>query len=205
MRGVMLRSLADRLTYANIVATLALFISLGGVSYAEITLPASSVGPRQLRAGAVDFGALGFPLGAASVNDQKVEEIANGACNGPLFPGEAAPPCVRPRPTYSPGHELHINVRFAGRLLVSAIAGLTDHGAPEASANVTVQVIVDKNVESEVQTKITGGQVVQVPTQALISVSAGAHTVGLAVEADYSSRPENVFVAPVSIIARALP
>lgn len=42
-----------RLSYANVVATIALFISLGGVSYAAVTLPRNSVGSRQLRNGAV--------------------------------------------------------------------------------------------------------------------------------------------------------
>jgi hypothetical protein len=49
----MFKHLIDRLTYANVVATLALFIGLGGVSYAAITLPANSVGREQLRADAV--------------------------------------------------------------------------------------------------------------------------------------------------------
>jgi hypothetical protein len=169
-------------------------------------LPANSVGPRQLRAGAVDIHALNFPLGVASVIDQKVEDLANGACNGPLFPGEPPPPCPPPVRTYStPGRTLRLSVRSAGWLLITAVAGLNDHGAPQASANVTLRVIVDKKVESETQTKVTGGQVAQVPTQALVSVSAGSHTVGLSIDADYSSRPENVLVAPVSIIATALP
>lgn len=41
------------LTYANVVGTLALFIALGGVSYAAVKLPAKSVGTKQLRTGAV--------------------------------------------------------------------------------------------------------------------------------------------------------
>lgn len=41
------------LTYANVVGTLALFIALGGVSYAAVKLPAKSVGTKQLKAGAV--------------------------------------------------------------------------------------------------------------------------------------------------------
>jgi len=45
--------LITRLTYANVTATLALFIALGGGAYAAITLPANSVGSRQIRAGAV--------------------------------------------------------------------------------------------------------------------------------------------------------
>src|SRR4051812_13978213 len=43
----------DKLTYANVTATLALFIALGGTSYAALSLPRNSVGARQIRAGAV--------------------------------------------------------------------------------------------------------------------------------------------------------
>jgi hypothetical protein len=38
-----------KLTYANVVATLALFIALGGASYAAIKLPKNSVGTKQLK------------------------------------------------------------------------------------------------------------------------------------------------------------
>ena len=41
-----------RLTYGNVVSSLALFIALGGTSYA-LTLPRNSVGAPQIRAGAV--------------------------------------------------------------------------------------------------------------------------------------------------------
>ena len=49
----MLRRMRDRMTYANVVATLALFVALGGSSYAALTLPKRSVGTQQLRTGAV--------------------------------------------------------------------------------------------------------------------------------------------------------
>lgn len=200
------RYVTDRLTYANVVATLSLFIALGGASYAAIVLPANSVGPRQLQTGAVHPRALSFPLGATSVIDRKVEEIGNGACNGPSFPGEPPPPCVPPIRTYSaPGHELHLKVSSAGRLLISAVVGLSDQGTSGASATVIVRVIVDERTESEDQARLTSGQSFQVPAQALVPVSAGAHTIGLSIEADYSSRPENVLVAPVSIISTTLP
>src|SRR3982750_3082011 len=42
-----------RLTYANVASTLALFIALGGVSYAAVTLPKNSVGSKQLKKNAV--------------------------------------------------------------------------------------------------------------------------------------------------------
>jgi hypothetical protein len=52
----MARALAARLTYANVVASLALFCALGGGAYAAMRVPPSSVGPRQLKAGAVTKG-----------------------------------------------------------------------------------------------------------------------------------------------------
>lgn len=42
-----------RITYANVVATLALFVTLGGVSYAAVKLPKNSVGPAQIKKNAV--------------------------------------------------------------------------------------------------------------------------------------------------------
>ena len=45
----MLSSLRDRITYANVMATLAVFIALGGASYAAIKIPANSVGSKQLK------------------------------------------------------------------------------------------------------------------------------------------------------------
>ncbi len=47
------RRIRDRLTYANVTATLALFIALGGSSYAALKLPRNSVGSQQIRTGAV--------------------------------------------------------------------------------------------------------------------------------------------------------
>lgn len=42
-----------RLTYANVVATIALFCALGGGAYAATALPKNSVGPKQLKKNAV--------------------------------------------------------------------------------------------------------------------------------------------------------
>lgn len=49
----MIRTPLDRLTYANVTATLALAAALGGTSYAAFTLPRDSVGHQQLKRGAV--------------------------------------------------------------------------------------------------------------------------------------------------------
>ena len=61
-----LQALRKQLSYANVVATLALFVALGGASYAAVTLPRNSVGAQQLKPNAVT-----------------AKKIRNGAVTGP--------------------------------------------------------------------------------------------------------------------------
>ena len=42
-----------KLTYANVMATIAVFIALGGASFAALKVPKNSVGPKQLKKNAV--------------------------------------------------------------------------------------------------------------------------------------------------------
>jgi len=49
----MLTRLRSKLSYANVVATVALFIAMGGTGYAAYSLPRNSVGARELRRDAV--------------------------------------------------------------------------------------------------------------------------------------------------------
>jgi hypothetical protein len=49
----MLSRLRARLTYANVAATLALFVALGGSSYAALNLPPNSVGSEQVKPGSL--------------------------------------------------------------------------------------------------------------------------------------------------------
>jgi hypothetical protein len=205
----MLRFLHDRLTYANITVTLALFVSLGGASYAAITLPVDSVGKKQLRAGAVGLGALSFPLGTAGITDDKVDDLTKNGCNGGGFHGNVTADCAPPNrgsggPT--PGREVHLLFRSAGRLLVSAIVSLKNEGAPQTTARITLKLEVDRHPVSESFTTTTGGQVLQVPIQTLVNVSAGSHTAGLEVSAEYSSSTlGDVLVSGASVVASALP
>ncbi len=48
-----MRRIRNKVTYANVVASLALFLALGGVGYAATQLPKNSVGTKQLKSGAV--------------------------------------------------------------------------------------------------------------------------------------------------------
>jgi hypothetical protein len=51
-----------KFTYANVIATIALFVALGGGAYAATQLPAKSVGTKQLKNGAVTKAKLGRSL-----------------------------------------------------------------------------------------------------------------------------------------------
>lgn len=92
-----MKSLTKRLTYANVVATLALVAALGtGGAYAASQLASNSVGPKQLRKGAVNSHALkngGVATRdlAASVRRRLVAaDTAQIAADGSLRGGSAA-------------------------------------------------------------------------------------------------------------------
>jgi hypothetical protein len=50
----MVERLVSRLSYGNVMSTIALFVALGGVSYAATSLPPNSVGAAQLKRNAVN-------------------------------------------------------------------------------------------------------------------------------------------------------
>jgi hypothetical protein len=164
-----------------VVATIALFVSLGGASYAAIVLPAHSVGARQLRAGAVTPSALAFPLGLAGVTDTSVQRIYKSFCNSPNPPGVfIAGICigVRRSAIRTPGGEVHLTLHSAGRLFVSAIAGLRSEGPSTATVTASVGLILDGKPVSHSDLMLTGNAVIQQPAQLLVAVRPGAHTVG---------------------------
>jgi len=70
-----LKKLRGRLTYANVVSTICLFILLGGAAYAAVTLPKNSVGSKQIKKNAVT---------TAKIKDQAVTagKVENGALTG---------------------------------------------------------------------------------------------------------------------------
>src|SRR3954469_12652924 len=95
-RTPLFSKLTSRLTYANVMSTIAVFLAVGGGAYAAVTLPRNSVGNKQLKAGAVssakvrdgslrarDFATGQLPLGARG---------AQGAQGPQGVPGAAGPP-----------------------------------------------------------------------------------------------------------------
>lgn len=79
-----------RPTYADVVATLALFIALGGVSWAAVQIPKSSVGTKQLKKNAVTAK----KIKKNAVNSSKVKDgslLAKDFKPGQLPRGETGP------------------------------------------------------------------------------------------------------------------
>jgi hypothetical protein len=88
-----MKALARRLTYANVVATLALFVALGGGAYAATQLKKNSVGTRQLKDGAVTAAKLAAAAqaalrGAPGPRGEAGPKGAAGAKGDPGAPGE---------------------------------------------------------------------------------------------------------------------
>ena len=97
----MLRRLRQRLTFANLMSSAAVFIALGGTSYA-LTLPRNSVGAQQIRRGAVRASEI--RSGAVRSSDVKDRSLgvrdlsvaARESLRGQT--GPAGPPGSRPGP-----------------------------------------------------------------------------------------------------------
>jgi hypothetical protein len=77
--------LRERLSYANVTASLALFMTLGGVSYAATRLPSNSVGTSQLKANAVTSGKV--KNGTLLKKDFKAGQMPAGARGAAGAPG----------------------------------------------------------------------------------------------------------------------
>ena len=72
----MFAKLRSRLTYANVMATIAVFLALGGGAWAAVTLPKDSVGSKQLQADAVRSGKV--KDGSLKAKDFKSGQLPRG-------------------------------------------------------------------------------------------------------------------------------
>ena len=102
----MLARLRNRLTYANVISSIALFVVLGGGAYAATTLPKNSVGAKQIKKNAVSSTKV--KDGSLLKKDFKSGQLPAGAAGpagatGPTGPGGAAGPTGPTGPTGTTG------------------------------------------------------------------------------------------------------
>src|SRR4051812_44164365 len=96
-----MKGMKERLTYANVTATLALFVALGGSSYAAVNFPRSSVGSRELKTNSVGAAEIRRKaVGSSEISDRSIRlrdisQNVRDALHG--HPGPAGPP----GPTFS--------------------------------------------------------------------------------------------------------
>ena len=92
------------MTFANVVSVLALFVALGGASYAAVAIPANSVGTAQLKKNAVTGAKV--RSGSLTLSDLS----SSGILRGPVGPaGAPGAPGLRGRP----GPLMHTEPRAA--------------------------------------------------------------------------------------------
>ena len=137
----------ERLTYANVVSTLCLFILLGGGAYAATQLPKNSVGSKQLKPGAVKAS----DITNNAVNSAKV---AQGSLKPEDFAAKQLPAGPQGPPgadatklfaAVSDGDDVTPAVLVYGR----GVTGVTDPGPGGGGYVVTfVQSVTDCVVEA---------------------------------------------------------
>ena len=124
-----------RLTYANVVATIALFIALGGASYAALKLPRNSVGARQLKKNAVTGAKIKKSVvTGAKVKDQSLTgQDIDLATVGTVPSAQTANSIVPPEPVHlvgnpgEPGFENgSSNASFKGSITLAPVGYYKD-------------------------------------------------------------------------------
>jgi hypothetical protein len=112
------------LTYSNVMATGAMFLALGGVSYAAITLPANSVGSKQIKDGAV---------GSADVKNHalKAGDFKGGLPSGPRGQrgpkGDAGPAAAKYWAQIAGGATPSVGASSGGVTVSRTAANLASH------------------------------------------------------------------------------
>jgi hypothetical protein len=195
------------------MATVAVFIALGGASYAALELPPHSVGSRQLRAGSVGRDKLAFPLFQAGASDSTRHVDQRTQCNGgyPL-PGEPRFLCVRPRRIVRgvvPRPGLLLRLKHASSVAISVVAGVENTSAAVDSGLFGLQLVVDGRILDERSLTVAGGVSSEFPAVFVRKLASGRHVIGVALTTQFqtqtASRQGKLVVAPVTVLATALP
>lgn len=167
-----MRRLHQRLTYGNVVATMALFIALGGTSYAVTQLPRNSVGSAQIKRGAVGASELrrsavssrAIRNGSISVRDMSrgAQSALRGATGAPGPRGE-------PGPKGESGVTYRAVVNSGGRL-VRGNAVTSDHQGGSGTYSVAFDRDISGCVATATLSDAQNGPTVERPPAGRINV-----------------------------------
>jgi len=159
-----LARLRSRLSYANVMATLALFIALGGTGYAAITLPRNSVGAEQIRSKAVR---------SSEIRDRavKLRDIAQTARSS--LRGQQGPPGPAGAPG-APAVTEHVQVDSGGG---ATGTGRVTHTTSDGLYTVAFNRDVAKCAYAATLAAVPGGGVPEPSAGRITVASAGGPTV----------------------------
>jgi len=197
--------LGSAVTYANVLSTVAVFIALGGASYAAISVPANSVGTAQIRKGAVTLPKLGVALASSAVQSPAPQVVPGFSCESSGGSGSAAPPCLAPRPVRLVSTSITLKRRANLLVLGTGVAGSAER--PETSGTVQLHVSIDQGRTGGPEapysvTMITPHSEASMSLIAtLTNIPAGRHTVELTAVGG----PTRVSVSNIQVTAIALP
>jgi len=132
-----------RLTYANVVATIALFAALGGVSYAATALPKNSVGTDQIQAEALRTGKIADDAVTGAKLAQGVRE-------------RLAPFGVTPTTASTPESVKHAET--ADKATTASTAAFADRADSAAAATHAESADTATHADTAKNTEALGGQ-----------------------------------------------
>jgi hypothetical protein len=128
----MFRRARARLTFANVISLVALFVALGGTGYAALKLPNNSVGTKQLKSSAVTTS----KIHAGAVTGSKLACQRNGGLVGEISIDQAQTlaPTLQPIPNVGSsggwncsGQTIRVARVSAGQYVVTFPGAAPDH------------------------------------------------------------------------------
>jgi hypothetical protein len=207
--------LRRHLTYANVVASLALFLALGGAAFAATQLPRNSVGTGQLKREAVTAGKIAKktrkqlqgdrgPTGPQGPQGKTGKQGAKGAAGAKGAQGIKGDKGERGETGAGPAYEVFGSSKPIPAASTAVLAENLPLGAYLVSANVTVE----STVPTEVTCTLSGGgeaKAAVAPAEpASLSVSVtrtlgavGAETLSCAAPAGATAKYANLIATQV--------
>jgi len=182
-----------KLTYSNVVATLALFLAIGGVSYAAVSLAPNSVGTVQLRSGSITGSKLAFPLGMATSE-------AAGPVTLEASPCSAQTPCAPSLPAPLTSATLNLPRPSRALLIASGQFNLPD---PSKSSSVAIGLQIGQQRLPSGSLPVTSALATPLSIERVVTLPAGRQTIALTATMNPSSAPVSAFA--LQLVAVVLP